>query len=255
MPDHEEAVKLSIRGHIALITLNTPAKHNAVTAADMQLFKAHLQRLRETPDLRVLVLTGAGEKTFCAGAALDQMRSGSMDGELFNTLSDELAALSIPKICVFNGSAYGGGAELALCCDFRIGVEGMRMFVPAAKIGLCYPLSGIKRYVQRLGLITAKRILVAGEEFDDRALLDIGYLTHLVARDQLREAGLALATQIAAMAPLAVQTMKKICDQEAAGTLDEQQAQQWVAHCNQSEDLREGFLAREQGRSPVFRGR
>ena len=77
------------------------------------------------------------------------------------TLTDRLAAVRVPVICALNGSVYGGGAEIALCCDFRIGVRGSRLAVPAARLGVCYPLGGLTRYVQRLGLATAERLLVA----------------------------------------------------------------------------------------------
>lgn len=247
-------IRLTKKDHIARIQLHNPAKHNALAEEDIQQFIAHLESVRENPEIRVLVVTGSGEKTFCAGAALNQLSSGAMSGEIFETLTDTLAAMPIPKICALNGSAYGGGAEIGLCCDFRIGIADMRLTVPAARLGLCYPLNGIQRYVQRLGLATAKRLLIACEQFDGDTLLVLGYLTHLVTRDQLQDTTREMAENIASLAPLAVTAMKKICDQTAAGTLDESEALELIQRCSASNDLREGLRARQEKRTPVFSG-
>jgi enoyl-CoA hydratase/carnithine racemase len=83
------------------------------------------------------------------------MESGEMSGRIFETLTEDLAAVRVPTICALNGSAYGGGTEIALCCDFRIGVSGSRMSVPAARLGICYPASGLRRFVEALGLSTS----------------------------------------------------------------------------------------------------
>ncbi len=247
-------IRLNSSDHIARIQLANPAKHNALTEVDIQQFIAHLERVKENHHIRVLVVTGSGEKTFCAGAALNQLSSGAMSGEIFQTLTDTLAAMPIPKICALNGSAYGGGAEIGLCCDFRIGIADMRLVVPAARLGLCYPLNGIQRYVQRLGLATAKRLLIACEEFDGEMLLSLGYLTHLVKRDQLQDTTKQMAENIASLAPLAVAAMKKICDQTADGSLDDNEALQLIQRCSASADLREGLLAKQEKRKPVFTG-
>ena len=247
-------IHLTSNDPIAYLTLDNRAKHNALTEADIQQFLNHLGSVKNNADIRVLVITGSGEKTFCAGASIEQLSSGAVSGDTFQTLTDTLADLPIPKICALNGSAYGGGAEIGLCCDFRIGVSDMRLLVPAARLGLCYPLNGIQRYVQRLGLTTAKRILIACEQFDGESLLALGYLTHLVKRDQLQDTTQKMAENIASLAPLAIAAMKKICDQTAAGTLDEKEALVLIKQCSTSDDLREGLQAKQEKRAPVFKG-
>ena len=154
-----------------------------------------------------------------------------------------------------NGSAYGGGVEIGICCDFRVGVTGMKLFVPPARFGLCYPLSGIQRYVQRLGPITAKRLLVASEEFRGDQLLALGYLTHLVEPDELAGYVAEMAERIGALAPIAVQTMKQLCNQSADGSLDLNEARQMIDDCNSSADLQEGLAAVREKRTPRFEGR
>jgi enoyl-CoA hydratase len=248
------SVELSIDGAVATITLNIPERHNSLAGEDIDLFRQHLTAVEGNSDLRVLIVTGAGEKTFCAGAALNQLGSGSISGEIFADMTDQLAAISIPTICSFNGSAYGGGSEIGLACDFRIGVEGMRLFVPPARIGLCYPVNGIQRFVSVLGVNMAKRLLIASEEFGASELLQAGYLTHLVAREERDKTTRDLAARMAGYAPLALRAMKDICNQAALSQLDHQQANSIAAQCNNSNDLQEGFKSLAEKRPPQFTG-
>jgi enoyl-CoA hydratase/carnithine racemase len=242
-------------GHIGTLLLNNPDKHNSLGQTELETIQQRLQEVQEQADIRVLVVTGAGEKTFCAGASLKQLGAGQISGDCFQATTDMLAALPIPTIASLNGNVFGGGVELALSCDFRVGVEGTRMRVPAAAIGLCYPVSGINRFVERLGVNLAKRILVASEEFNADAMLEIGFLDHLVLPAQRQQATLELASHIAALAPLAVQSMKAILQQAAAGGIDVDKARALSQRCLDSEDLQEGFAAQRAKRAPRFSGR
>jgi enoyl-CoA hydratase len=254
MAGSQEAIRLEVKGNIAWITLDNPLKHNSLVAEDVDLFISYLESVESRADVRVLIVTGSGDQTFCAGASLTQMSSGDLSGEHFEILTNKLAAMPMPSICALNGSAYGGGTEIGLCCDFRIGVQGMKICVPAARFGLCYPLNGIQRYVQRLGINTAKRLLIAAETLDAEAQLSLGYLTHLVEPHQLRETTEQMADSISKLAPLAVTAMKKLCDQVAEGSLNEPEALALIQQCRQSEDLREGLNAAREKRQPVFVG-
>ena len=241
-------------GHIACLTLNNPDRHNSLGQGELEAIQGYLSDVEASRDIRVLVVTGAGEKTFCAGASLNELGAGKISGDCFQATTDQLAALSIPSIASLNGNVFGGGVELALSCDFRIGIEGSRMRVPAAAIGLCYPLSGINRFVERLGVNLAKRILVASEEFDAEAMLEIGFLDHLVLPSQRQEATNDLARHIAGLAPLAVKSMKQILQQAAAGGIDMDVARELSDMCLGSEDLQEGFAAKREKREPRFQG-
>lgn len=241
-------------GHIAQLTLNIPEKHNSLGQQELEAIQGVLQEVEKDPEARVLVVTGAGDKTFCAGASLKQLGAGQMSDDSFQATTTMLASLSIPTIASLNGNVFGGGVELALSCDFRIGLEGTRMRVPAAAIGLCYPLSGINRFVERMGVNLAKRILVASEEFDAEAMLEIGFLDHLVLPAQREQFTEDLARHIANLAPLAVRAMKNILHQAAAGGIDIEQARQLSDQCLNSEDLQEGFAAQREKRRPRFRG-
>jgi len=250
----QSGVKLSIEDTIATITLNIPEKHNSLNGENIQQLCDHLDVVEQDRSLRVLIVTGSGDKTFCAGASLDQLGAEAVFSNRFAEMTDKLAAVSLPTICALNGSAYGGGSEIGLACDFRIGVKGMRLFVPPARIGLCYPVNGLERFVLTLGLAITKRLMLASEELRDEELLAIGYLTHLVDSAELKDRVQALAQRMAGYAPLAMKAMKQIVQQVAAGQLDKRSANKIAEKCNNSQDLQEGLRTHKQKRQPVFTG-
>ena len=241
-------------GHIGRLVLNNPAQHNALGQEQLTAIQHHLATVRGDDQVRVLIITGWGEKTFCAGASLQQLGSGSLSGDQFQETTNMVADLAIPTICAINGNVYGGGVELALSCDFRIGIAGSKLRVPAAAIGLCYPISGINRFVERLGVSTAKRMLLAAEEMEAEALLQLGFLDHLVQPAALDKTAEDLAQQVAGLAPLAVRAMKQIIQQAASGNIDRDEAQALSALCLGSADLQEGFAAKREKRAPRFKG-
>lgn len=239
----------------ARITLNRPERHNALGADDLVRMVEIFDEIEADPAIRVLLLTGAGDHTFCSGASLDQMSSGQMSGAIFDTMTNRLSALRVPTVCALNGDVYGGGAELALCCDFRIGVEAMRLSVPAARLGVCYPIGGLTRYVRRLGPSIANRMLLAAEDMDGVELLRIGFLTELVAREAFEDAVTDRIARLRDLAPLAVQGMKQIMRGIEEGSMDPLEASAIIDRCTTSDDLREGIAAWREGREPEFRGR
>lgn len=250
-----DTIVYSQHGTIGKLLLNNPAKHNALGMEQLVGIHAALEEAQADKDLRVLVVTGAGDKTFCAGASLGELSGGDIGDDAFQKMASAVANLPLPTICAVNGNVFGGGAELALSCDFRIGVTGSRMRVPAAAIGLCYPRSGIQKFVARLGPHVAKRILVASEEFDADELLRLGFFDQLVAAEDLETTTQALATHIAGLAPLAVRAMKQLVQNAAEVPIDETLAQTLTQQCLASEDLQEGFAAKASKRTPVFKGR
>jgi len=250
----QQSVILERSEHIARITLNRPDQHNSLAGEDIALFHSHLEQIESDDAIRVTVITGSGDRTFCAGASLKEFRSGNMSGDLFTTLTDRIAALPMPSLCLLNGNVFGGGAEIALCCDYRIGVDSIRMKVPAAAIGLCYPLNGLQRYVDKLGLSTAKRILVAAETLDAQSMLQCGFLHRIVSAEELDTIGAEFTDHLAGLAPMATRAMKKVLHAIASGHCDEQQARCLHDACANSADLQEGLAAQRERRAPAFKG-
>ena len=245
-------INAALTNGVGRITLNDPSVHNSLTRQAMNDIRSVLADWADA-DIRALVITGTG-KSFCSGVSLGEVANEDWSNNPLTNLCDAVEEFHTPTICALNGGVYGGGAELALSCDFRIGVEGMKMFVPAAKIGVHYDPSGIGRYVQKLGAQTARRIFFLAETFDDQALRDIGFLDYLVAAAELPDFTNALAEKLAQAAPMAVQGMKRTVLEISRGTLDAKAAEQRIAACFASKDHIEGLAALSEKRAPKFKG-
>src|SRR5579863_1463718 len=210
----------------ATIRLNRPREHNRLEPDDLAVLRKTFTRIDHDPSVRVLVLTGTG-KSFSSGYHIGALverkaakaQSGSAD-DTFETVANRLAALRIPTIAALQGSVYGGATDLALACDFRIGVEGMRMLMPAARLGIVYYPSGIERYVSRLGIAAAKRLFLTAEPIDAEEMRRIGYLDEIVPAEALDARVETLAAALAANAPLALAGLKRAVNEAAAGRLD-----------------------------------
>lgn len=215
----DTAPTLAIDGDTATITLRRPAQHNRIDPDDPPLVGRYLEQLRAQPSLRLLVLTGEGEKTFCSGYTLARIVT-HLDRS-FEDMLDALEAVDIPTLCLMNGSAYGGGTDLAMACDFRIGVRGCRLFMPAARFGLHYYPGGLRRFVTRLGPAATKKIFLTSATLGDEELLRIGFLNELVERHQLAATLERYRSELRTCEPAAVRSMKRHIDAIAGGTWNE----------------------------------
>ena len=246
-------IEARLDGAIGHIVLARPEAHNALDRAAMEDFRACLDEWAEAGALRALVVTGRG-RSFCAGAALGDVGQGGWTDNPLTRLCDTLEAFPAPTIAALNGGAYGGGVELALACDFRVGVTGMRAFTPPARLGIHYEPTGIARAIDRLGSQAARRMFLLAETFDAEALHATGFLDHLVAPEALEAKVAEMADTIAGLAPLAVQGMKRTIVELSRGTLDAEAARVRIAACFASEDHAEGLAAQRERREPRFRG-
>ncbi|WP_232232451.1 enoyl-CoA hydratase/isomerase family protein [Cupriavidus sp. amp6] len=244
---------LVIDGAVAVITLRRPEVANRLEPEDLDLMREHIAAVNARDEVLVLRIEAQG-KHFCSGFNIGKA-GGSDAGERFEALANALEAARPVTIAVIQGGLYGGASDLALACDFRLGAQGVDMFVPAARLGLLFYRGGLERYVARLGLATAKRVLLAVDKLDAAQLQACGFLDHLAADPQaLRAQAAALSEKLAGMAPLALLGMKKYLNRIAAGTLDPAEIAADIARAEASEDLREGSQAWLEKRAPRFRG-
>jgi len=249
---------LDISGPRATIRLNRPKHHNRLEADDLGVLLKLFDQVEADPALRVLVLTGTG-RAFSAGYDLNSVADRATSataqpsaGSAFEAVVDRLEDLGVPTICRLNGGVYGGATDLALACDFRIGVDTAEMFMPAARLGLHYYKSGIARYVSRLGVDNAKKLFLTAQKITAPEMLRIGYLTAMVPEEMLDEEVDKLANILAGNAPLAMRGMKRAINEFARGKLDEEAADLRHRESMRSDEIKEGIKAFAEKRPPKF---
>src|ERR1700738_858042 len=249
---------LELNGARATIRLNRPKHLTRLQADDLDVLLKLFERIEADAAIRVLVLTGTG-RAFSAGydlnsvaeratSAIEQKSAGSAFEVVVNRLED----LALPTICRLNGGVYGGATDLALACDFRIGVDSGEMCMPAARLGLHYYQSGIKRYVSRLGADNAKRLFLTAEKIAAPEMLRIGYLTAMVPAEALDQEVDRLAAILAGNAPGAMRGMKRAINEFARGRLDEEAADRRHRDSMRSAEIKEGIKAFAEKRPPKF---
>jgi enoyl-CoA hydratase len=249
---------LDIDGTHATIRLNRPRHLNRLQADDLVALLTLFDRIEADPAIRVMVLTGTG-RAFSAGYDLNSVAERAVSvkeeqsaGSAFEAVVNRLEDLGVPTICRLNGGVYGGSTDLALACDFRIGVDTAEMFMPAARLGLHYYRSGIKRYVSRLGADNARKLFLTAEKIEAPEMLRIGYLTAMVPAEALDEEVDRLASTLAGNAPLAMRGMKRAINEFARGDLDEAAADRRHRDSMRGAEVKEGIKAFAEKRPPKF---
>src|ERR1700744_4504255 len=177
---------LELDGARATIRLNRPRHLNRLQPDDLQTLMQHFDRIEADPAIRVMVLTGTG-RAFSAGYDLNAVAERATSaveqnsaGSAFEVVANRLEDLGVPTICRLNGGVYGGSTDLALACDFRIGLDSCEMFMQAARLGLHYYRSGIGRYGTRLGVNNSKKLFLTAQKIVAKEILRIGYRTATV---------------------------------------------------------------------------
>jgi len=256
-PDPASTPVLELAGARATIRLNRPKHLNRLQPDDLEMLLKLFDRIEADASIRVLVLTGTG-RAFSAGydlGSIAERAAGAQEqtaGSAFEVVVNRLEDLAVPTICRLNGGVYGGSTDLALACDFRIGVDTAEMFMPAARLGLHYYKSGIKRYVSRLGVDNAKRLFLTAEKIGAAEMLRIGYLTAMVPPEALDEEVDRLASVLGGNAPVAMRGMKRAINEYARGELDEEAADRRHRDSMRSAEIKEGIKAFSEKRPPKF---
>ena len=247
-----DSIRFSIEGPVAELTLSAPERRNAIGSREIAAVKAALASITES--CRLFVIRSEGP-VFCAGANLKEITDGTMNGDDFQSMTNAIAELPIPTLAIVEADVFGGGAELLFSCDFRMAVEGKKLMIPAAAVGLCYPVEGIERMTQRLGSTLVRRLLLTTEPVSFETLSQYGAIDWLVDAESVDAKSAVLIEKLARLAPMSLAAMLRIIKMVETNTFDKAVAQAFADECSASEDLQEGLRAQREKRAPVFNRR
>ena len=261
--DDPKQILVERDGHVARVIINRPNRRNALSFAAWQSLAAAFDNLAADPDVRVVVLTGAGERAFCAGNDISEFaekRSTPEQVEAYDQVISHayevIGGIDKPLIARVRGFAVGGGFELMQLCDIQIASAGARFAMTPARLGLGYKLDDVQLLVDRIGPRAAREMLFTGRLFDAAEAEHMGFVTRVVPDEDLDATVDSCAAEIAANAPLSVRAIKVAIGEALKPSADRDRARcdALAAACNESEDYREGQSAFAEKRAPEFRG-
>jgi enoyl-CoA hydratase/carnithine racemase len=250
-------------GRVGIMTFNNPEKHNAVSFEMWEAAEKILDGFLADPEVRVIVLTGAGGKAFVSGADISKFESERASEEAvqkYNALVEKvymrIYQMPKPTIAMIRGYCIGGGLNLAICCDMRFSTENSKFALPAAKLGLGYGYKGLRRYIETIGPVATKEIFFTARQVNAAEALRWNMVNAVIADDALETTVMGVANTIADNAPLTIATIKhstvEILKDQAEHDVAACDAK--VAACFASNDYREGRKAFMEKRKPQFTG-
>lgn len=246
---------------VALITLQRPNAANALSLQLLEELNEAFEQLNDNQAVRCIILTGEGEKAFCAGADLKE-RATMTEAEAKRTVQkirdtiNKLEALTKPVIAALNGAAFGGGLELALACDIRISSDKARMGLTETSLGIIPGAGGTQRLSRLIGKGKAKELIFTASKITSEEAYRLGIVEHVISADKLLEKAYLMAERISVNAPIAIAQAKFAIDKgfdldlQTGLALEEKAYQALIA----TKDRKEGLLAFKEKRKPSFRG-
>ena len=247
---------------ITTLTLSRPEAANALNRDLLIELQEILHNISNDTEVRAVILTGSGEKAFCAGADLKERMNIPLHEvrqavDLIGETVNMVEALPQPVIAAINGVAFGGGLELALACDIRLAAEHVKVGLTETSLAILPGAGGTQRLPRIIGISRAKEWIYTAKRVDAEEALEAGLLTRIVAKDQLEVTARLIAQQIANQGPLAVRQAKRAIDEGMQGTLAaglEIEAKAYDAIIY-TEDRVEGLMAFQEKRPPVYIGK
>ncbi len=256
-----EHLLLEKHDSVAILVVNRPAKLNALNIATRNEILAALDALQSDADTRVLIVTGAGDKAFIAGADISEFAGQTAltqrDVMTQRRAFDAMESFPKPVIAMINGFCLGGGLELALSCDIRVASESAKLGQPEINLGVIPGGGGTQRLTRLVGEGKAMELILTGDMLTAAEAQALGLVNHVFSPDELRAKTLALAAKIAEKSPVALRMAKEAIKTAARGGLDEglRREVDLFALCFASEDKEEGVRAFLEKRKPNFVGR
>jgi len=257
------SIQYRTTGPVARLTIDNPARRNAMTLAMWAALPELVRRAEADPGVRVILVRGAGDTAFCAGADISQFsdnRSSAAEGQAYDAAvhaaQTALFAAEKPTVAYIRGVCYGGGVGIALSCDLRVAAADARFRIPAARLGLGYSFSNVELVAARIGASAAADLLFTARTVDAADALRLGIVGRLLATEQADEAVEELVAAIGGNAPLTLRAVKRALVEVArpAAERDLDAVDALVRACAVSDDYREGQAAFKEKREPRFRG-
>ncbi len=257
-----ERLQVRREGAVGWIVFNNPERRNAVSVDMWEALPQALDAFGADPEVRLVVLAGAGDKAFVSGADISQFekeRSGPEAVQRYEELAEgaqaKLQGFEKPVVAMIRGYCLGAGLNIAALCDLRIAAQDARLGIPAARMGLGYRASSMKNLMDVVGLANAKEIMLTARQLGAAEAKDMGLVHHVVPVAELESFTRRIAEEISANAPLTMRAAKRIIHEVARRDYDAAKCRAWVKECFDSEDYREGRKAFMEKRKPVFKGR